>query len=218
MMYTKEMLNGLAKCWTLVFIVALCVMPKHCYAKTVRQLWLGMPQSVVPYLDANMRMQCADFYDMHSGTSTDNQLGGKTRIDTLTTEYLSATLSDASDIQMRLLPVAGSPDSLLCVVRSWIAPERESEVRLYNQDWQPVGNSITFSLSQFVSRPDTMTEARFSYLLSCLDPVMYSATLSVVDQSLSVEVSAVVACPEDKEALNAVLVQRKFNWDGIKFK
>lgn len=217
MKHTGKKMNSMAICC--VFVLAtLFIGAGHCRAKTMRQLWLSMPQSVLPYLDDNMRVQCADFYDMHSGASTDNQLGGKTRIDTLTAEFLSATLTDASAMQMRLLPVAGSSDSLLCVVRSWAGPERESEVRMYNQNWQPVGESITFSLSQFVSRPDTMPEARFGYLLSCLDPVMYSATLSAADQSLCVDVCTVVANPEDREALKAILVQRKFNWNGISFK
>ena len=45
---------------------------------------------------------------MHADAQTDNALKGKSRIDTLTSTFLAATLSKAHTLQMKLLPAAGA--------------------------------------------------------------------------------------------------------------
>ena len=86
----------------------LLLLPLTVGAQTVRDLWLSMPTSLAPYLSTSLRTQCLDFYDMHTDAQTDNALKGKSRIDTLTSTFLAATLSKAHTLQMKLLPASGS--------------------------------------------------------------------------------------------------------------
>ena len=86
----------------------LLLLPLTVGAQTVRDLWLSMPPSFAPYLSTSLRTQCLDFYDMHTDAQTDNALKGKSRIDTLTSTFLAATLSKAHTLQMKLLPASGS--------------------------------------------------------------------------------------------------------------
>lgn len=86
----------------------LLLLPLTVGAQTVRDLWLSMPPSLAPYLSTSLRTQCLDFYDMHTDAQTDNALKGKSRIDTLTSTFLAATLSKAHALQMKLLPASGS--------------------------------------------------------------------------------------------------------------
>lgn len=86
----------------------LLLLPLTVGAQTVRDLWLSMPPSLAPYLSTSLRTQCLDFYDMHTDAQTDNALKGKSRIDTLTSTFLAATLSKAHTLQMKLLPASGS--------------------------------------------------------------------------------------------------------------
>ena len=204
----------------------LLLLPLTIGAQTVRDLWLSMPPSLAPYLSTSLRTQCLDFYDMHTDAQTDNALKGKSRIDTLTSTFLAATLSKAHTLQMKLLPAAGSAsssslsscDSVLCVVRSWDGPKRDSEVQLFDRQWKPLQAPLTFSADSFVCRPDTMSEERFSRLVAMLDPIMFSVSLSPAENVLLVKLSPVVPNPGDEKAIEQILVQRKLKWDGKTFK
>lgn len=214
----------------------LLLLPLTVGAQTVRDLWLSMPPSLAPYLSTSLRTQCLDFYDMHTDAQTDNALKGKSRIDTLTSTFLAATLSKAHTLQMKLLPASGSAsglgsslgsgsssslsscDSVLCVVRSWDGPKRDSEVQLFDRQWKPLLAPLTFSADSFVCRPDTMSEERFSRLVTMLDPIMFSVSLSPAENVLLVKLSPVVPNPEDEKAIEQILVQRKLKWDGKTFK
>lgn len=262
----------------------LLLLPLTVGAQTVRDLWLSMPPSFAPYLSTSLRTQCLDFYDMHTDAQTDNALKGKSRIDTLTSTFLAATLSKAHTLQMKLLPASGSGlgaasasasgsgsalgaslgssmvsgsgssigsasglgsslgsgssigsassmvsgsvsssslsscDSVLCVVRSWDGPKRDSEVQLFDRQWKPLQAPLTFSADSFVCRPDTMSEERFSRLVALLDPIMFSVSLSPAENVLLVKLSSVVPNPDDEKAIEQILVQRKLKWDGKTFK
>ena len=264
----------------------LLLLPLTVGAQTVRDLWLSMPPSLAPYLSTSLRTQCLDFYDMHTDAQTDNALKGKSRIDTLTSTFLAATLSKAHTLQMKLLPASGSGsgsgsasasasgsgsalgsslgsgsgssmgsassmvsasgssigsgsslvsasgssigsgsssslsscDSVLCVVRSWDGPKRDSEVQLFDRQWKPLQAPLTFSVDSFVCRPDTMSEERFSRLVALLDPIMFSVSLSPAENVLLVKLSPVVPNPDDEKAIEQILVQRKLKWDGKTFK
>ena len=270
----------------------LLLLPLTVGAQTVRDLWLSMPTSLAPYLSTSLRTQCLDFYDMHTDAQTDNALKGKSRIDTLTSTFLAATLSKAHTLQMKLLPASGSGlgsasasasgsgsalgsslgsgsgssmgsassmvsasgssigsgssmvsasgssigsgsslgsgsasssslsscDSVLCVVRSWDGPKRDSEVQLFDRQWKPLQAPLTFSADSFVCRPDTMSEERFSRLVALLDPIMFSVSLSPAENVLLVKISPVVPNPDDEKAIEQIFVQRKLKWDGKTFK
>lgn len=224
----------------------LLLLPLTVGAQTVRDLWLSMPPSLAPYLNTSLRTQCLDFYDMHTDAQTDNALKGKSRIDTLTSTFLAATLSKAHTLQMKLLPASGSGsgsasgsasglgssmvsgsgsssslsscDSVLCVVRSWDGPKRDSEVQLFDRQWKPIQAPLTFSADSFVCRPDTMSEERFSRLVAMLDPIMFSVSLSPAENVLLVKLSPIVPNPEDEKAIEQILVQRKLKWNGKTFK
>ena len=111
-----------------------------------------------------------------------------------------------------------SCDSVLCVVRSWDGPKRDSEVQLFDRQWKPLQAPLTFSADSFVCRPDTMSEERFSRLVALLDPIMFSVSLSPAENVLLVKLSPVVPNPDDEKAIEQILVQRKLKWDGKTFK
>lgn len=111
-----------------------------------------------------------------------------------------------------------SCDSVLCVVRSWDGPKRDSEVQLFDRQWKPLQAPLTFSADSFVCRPDTMSEERFSRLVAMLDPIMFSVSLSPAENVLLVKLSPVVPNPEDEKAIEQILVQRKLKWNGKTFK
>lgn len=200
----------------LVFLfTAALLSPLPVMAKSVKELWLAMPEDMVPYLGKEKRQECLDFMQMGVKAEADNALGGKSVVDTLTADYLQATLSRSLTLQMKRLPVDGR-DSLLCVVRTIHGPEPESMVEFYSQEWERLGG-MQFLVDDLVQRPDTMSTQRFRELLLLFDPGLVCASLVPDSDELEVSVRAVNVTAEEAEELKAIILQRKFKWNGTEF-
>jgi hypothetical protein len=198
---------------------SLCAM-----AQSMRMLWIEIPDSITPYLNRGLRTELADYVDMHVKSHTQNLLKGETILDSLTNEYLDVRLSPASRLQIRRLPYKGvadhNNDSILCAVTTLYGPEPESTVRFYNLEWKPVKTPVfnTPSIDELTLRPDSMTAERFAELRDMIDPMMVCAQLAPADNSLTVSLSMPLITNEDKQSLKAIILQRKYNWNGENFK
>ena len=194
-------------------------------AKSLRDMWIAMPDSLVPTLDANMRLEMVELHDMQVKAEVKSLLDSDCVLDTLTSDYLQVATSKAAFVQMKMLPQVGG-DSILCMVKTFAAPEKESDVRFYRQDWSEItpGQSQMFSIgnlsslpNRLVAKPDTMSESRFEELKLMVEPKMYSAELSIRDNSIIFQLSLPLVSNDEKKHLNAILMQRKFKWNGEMF-
>ena len=184
-------------------------------AQTVGELWVSMPDSLMPVLTAKQRADVVNKDNIALSVPTTNALGGTSRVDTLSADYLSVHVSDVSSAQMRLLPTTGG-DTLVCLVRTWLGPEAESSVGVYTKDWRQM-SFPAFCISDFVHRPDTMDTRKYDELLRVLDPYTFSVQLSPDALTLTVSAHAVTVTADEKKMLEAVFVQRKYNWNGRDF-
>ena len=73
-------------------------------AQSLRDLWIQMPDSIVAYLDMNMRTEMADFYQMKMKSSSKNMLEGSSTIDSLTSDYAHVQLNSNTTLQIKKLP------------------------------------------------------------------------------------------------------------------
>ena len=190
-------------------------------ARSMKDLLVSMPDSLLPYLDKNLRQEMPELQEMGVKAEVKNLLGENSVMDTLTTDFLQIRMSKLSTLQMKRLPAAeAGSDSLLCVVKTFAGPEKESELYFFDQNWKPVDvdfdlNSLAASL---VQKPDTMSEERFVELKKMIEPQMVSATLLQHENAMVVRLSLPLLSADDKKAVNAIKLQRKFNWDGKTFK
>ncbi len=201
-------------------------------AKSMKDLLVSMPDSLMPTLDRNLRLEFAELQEMGMKAEVKNRLGEMSVMDTLTSDFVQIRMSKASTLQMKKLPADGG-DSLLCVVRTFAGPEKESVLGLYDQDWNQKksdhlflpkqkdiasSNGGTLSLSglssYLIQKPDTMEEERFARLESMIEPRMVSAMLFQHDDSIVVRLASPLLSAEDKKAVLVIKMQRKFNWNG----
>ncbi len=204
-------------------------------AKSMKDLLVSMPDSLVPYLDKNLRLEFAELQEIGVKAEVKNLLGENSVMDTLTADFVQIRLSQAATMQIKKLPWLGAPvsgdassvatDSLLCMVRTFAAPEKESEVYLYRQDWQPLdasrlfdGKSLAGLAESLVQKSDTMSLERFLELKKMVEPQMVSAMLFEHENSIVVRLALPLLSAEDKKAVNIIKLQRKFNWNGKVFK
>lgn len=196
---------------------------------SLRDVWLSMPDGMIPYLNKNLRLEHLDFVDMGVKSEVNHQLNGVSVMDTLTADYTHITLSKSSSLELRLLPVNDST-KIICMVRTFKAPAEESEIRFYDTDWNLLtddyglekiknqdNTDTEFLLSSFVQRPDTLSTERFEELCKLIEPVMVSASFDVAEPVLTFRLSVPLAVPDDHEQLKSILRPRRFKWDGKVF-
>lgn len=191
-------------------------------AKSLRDLWVSMPDSLLPTFSKNLRLEFVELEDMGVKPEVSNLLGNNCLMDTLSNNYLQLTTSRQSVLQMRMLPMEMG-DSVLCVVKTFSAPEKESDVRFYDQNWHEISYKSLIDADvwridrYFKQRPDTMSTEKYEEMFRMVEPVMVSANLSPDDETLTFSLSLPLVSKEEKEALNALIVQRKFKWGGKRF-
>lgn len=191
-------------------------------AKSLRELWVNMPDTLLPAFNKNLRLEFADLLDMGVKPEVKNLLGEECQMDTLTADYLRLSTSTSGSIQLKLLRQDGG-DSLLCVVKTFAGPEKESEVKFFDQSWkemdgvQYLPTDVGQVKRYLQSKPDTMTDARYEELSRMIEPVMWYASLSEKDEVISFGVSLPLLPNAEKVQVNAILMQRKFKWNGKRF-
>ena len=153
----------------------LCLMTNiRVSAKTIKEIWTSLPDSMIVYLNRDIRAECINLLDMGMKAEVANKLGGKTRIDTLTSNFISVALTESSNMQIKLLPTQN--DTVICVVHTYSAPLPESSVALYTQKWEKISD-ITFNMDSLTIKPDTMEQSEYENIKRYMDPFLISARL-----------------------------------------
>jgi hypothetical protein len=108
---------------------------------TLRDVFRQMPDSLMPTLTQNNRLDFLDFIDAGMKAEVKNRLGGTSVMMTLTADSLSLQVSPALRVDMLLLPLAEPIDSMNQVVvvgETFLADSvyGETAVRYFSTDWK----------------------------------------------------------------------------------
>ena len=109
----------------------------------LRTLFAEMPDTIIPYLTRNNRLDLMDFMDSNMKAEVTNAFGGKTQMTVLTSDTISIQLTEASKIDLYLmqLPAVAPIDSCshaIMVVRT-VGLEQEyteTEMEFYSCTWR----------------------------------------------------------------------------------
>ena len=186
--------------------------------QTLRDMWVSMPDTLVPYLDKSMRLSLIDYYDISSKADIKNALDGTSRLDSLSTDYLSAKLNDSATLQIALLPTSDG-DTLACVIKTFYTPEADSDVSIYTRSWQ-LKEQIKMPADSLYSRPDTMATEHFEQLKGLISPELVGATISSNEEgrTLTFCLSIPFIYKDEEDAMKSILKQINLKWNGKRFK
>ena len=111
-------------------------------ARTPMREWLAaMPDSVMPLLVKNRRLDLIDFYDARMEAVVTNLLDGKSRLETLTEDFAKIGYTGASDVTMKLLAVNDTTD-ILCMVTTMKSKGKatvaDSRIAFFDEQWNPL--------------------------------------------------------------------------------
>ena len=120
---------------------------------SLKDVFKQMPDSLMPYLTLNNRLDFIDFMDSHMKASVSNMTGGTSEMTALTDDSLSIRMSDALRVDMLLLTLDEPVDSISQVVvfvETFLADSiyGESVCKTFTVDWKPVTRDMPFNAAQ----------------------------------------------------------------------
>lgn len=172
-------------------------------SKNIKDMWLSMPDTIIPYLTNNHRIELIDYWNMNVSPDVKNNLGGTTKLDTITSDYLQISVNSSTVFQMKMISINGE-DSVLCLLKTYGEEYKESTLDIYNQEWKKL-NTFDFNnknwANTYLTKPDTMSNERFNEIKLYADPVMIYAELSPTNDSIKTSISVPLLRKEELKAL-----------------
>ena len=108
---------------------------------SLRQLFIEMPDSIIPYLSHNNRLDLLDFMDSNMKSEVTNDFGGKSVMTVLTEDSISVQLNELNKAKILLLESTLPVDSSNCVIALirtiYIDNEQmETDLKYYSVKWR----------------------------------------------------------------------------------
>ena len=113
----------------------------------VGPLFKAMPDSLLPYLTTNNRLDMLDFMEVKMKAEVTKLLEGKSEMTALTSDSLSIRMSDVLRIDMKVVSVPEPVDSstqVIRVVRTYQLNDKQSErvVDVYSTSWRRLSSVV----------------------------------------------------------------------------
>ncbi len=126
---------------------------------TMASLFKAMPDSLMPYLSHNNRLDMVDFMEAKMKAEVTNELEGTSMMTFLSSDSLSLQPSDVLRVDMKMLSSSAPADSahvFVQVWRSYVLNEKQAEriVDVYTSAWQHV--SLQVEQSSLLRRDDDL--------------------------------------------------------------
>ena len=177
-------------------------------ATTIKELWIAAPDSLFPYLDKAKRLELVDVKE------TKNKLDGISKLDTLTSSFMQVSLNKLTQVLMKLVPVDG--DTLICMVKTYMLPESDSEVVFYDTNWR-LKRRVALDWRNYVAKADTMSNETFKRKIESLKLAFVKATINADNNLMDLEVEAPLQPKEEKTDLSAILqINVKVELESVK--
>ena len=180
-------------------------------AQSLREVWIEMPDSVLPYLSKSQRTELVDYVDMKADPAVLNAFGDSVRIERMTNNYLLVKTSKVTRLEIKLLD-----NNTLALVQTWKAPAAESKLSLFDLQWQPKEAVVEYN--ENIVKPDTMTDEEFNDLKSLMYPRLKEYRLSPENNSLSVSWNYPLLSKKELKRMVDLLKPQVLNWTGRDFR
>ena len=110
----------------------------------IRDAFREMPDSLMPYLSKNNRLDFIDFLDSGMKAEVRNQLGGTSEMLSIGADSLSIQMNPSLRVDMIAI------DSVVAVVETFLVDSiyGESRVHYYSATWQPIAQPVLTEAQQ----------------------------------------------------------------------
>ena len=101
---------------------------------TMSEALKSMPDSLMPYLTHNNRLDCIDFCEANMKAEVRNVFEGKSELLKLTTNYALFRMNDAASVECCMLEARGQ--YVICMIQTYGTDLRESVISFYTTSWK----------------------------------------------------------------------------------
>ena len=180
-------------------------------AQSLREVWIEMPDSILPYLSKSQRTELADYVEMKAEPAVLSTFGDSVRIERMTNNYLLLKANEATRLEIKLLD-----NNTLALVQTWMAPAAESKLRLFNLQWQPKEAVVAYKVN--IVKPDSMSDEDFADLKTLMSPRLKEYRSSADNNSMSVSWNYPLLSKKEVKRVTELLKPQVLNWTGKDFR
>ena len=131
--------------WMMAMLFATITGQASAQELKMRDVFKQMPDSIMPYLSQNNRLDFIDFLDSGMAAVVRNELGGSSEMTTLADDSLTIEMSEALTTDLLLLPLAEPQDSMtqvVVMVETFLVDSiyGESHISYFTPAWQPLSS------------------------------------------------------------------------------
>ena len=104
----------------------------------IREVFKQMPDSLLPYLTNNNRLDMMDFMDAKMKAAVDNMLGGESEMTFLSDDSLCIKMSDAMTLELKLQ--TENNEQIVLMKRTYQTAKRQKEILInrFSSSWRPI--------------------------------------------------------------------------------
>ena len=186
---------------------------------TMRQWLVAMPDSVMPLLTKNNRLDFIDFYDAKMEAVATNRMEGKSRMDVLTDDFIRINYTKTTDVEMKLLPLNDTTD-ILCMVTTVKASVNDSRIAFFDAQWQPLDATTYINEPRMEDFRSTMQGDSAAWAWSKLDIFFRTYHLSAEETGLKCVLTTTDYLSEEDRAEVAPYLRQApitYLWNDGKF-
>lgn len=200
----------------------------------MRDVFAQMPDSLLPAVTKNNRLDCIDFIENGLEAKVRNAFDDYVALEALTPDYARFRTSAAAVLELKLLPQTDSTQ-VLCAVTTVECGEagsptriEDSSIRFYADDWTAATADLQGAAAAVERCADSLDfftddvpdSLRFSYdqaKASARDFHPVRMSLAADDDSLTLTLQTGQMAVDEKRALNGRLRPVRLLWDGRRF-
>lgn len=189
--------------------------------KTIKDVFMAMPDSIIPYINAAQRAELCKFSGAGDTLKIKSALNGEVFIDSISNTFARIMLNSATDLQLKLLPASDSAQ-IICAVKTLRKPVADSSIKFYTTGWSvingtfglPDRNDTEAMLDCLTARPDTMSNDRYDELRRKIEPVIVSIDIANSGSDFTYRLSLPLLNKKEQDEMKAIIKQKSFNWGG----
>lgn len=199
--------SNMTRRYILIMLCLLSGMMSLYAQKTMRDVWLSMPEQYAPYLTESMRVRMLETVEEGLPEKTDNLLKGTCQLERITDDYLRAVIGKTTRVELKLFKTDAG-ETRLCAVKTLVAGVSESIVQIGLPNWTEMKTvTLTDNLQAFL--PDTLSQEMQEKAALLVFPIATTVNLSEQDSVFVEQVSLPEMSKEDKQWLNNLLTTRR---------
>ena len=193
----------------------------------MRDVFAAMPDSVLPMVTKNNRLDCIDFIENNMEARVRNKVDTYVTLEALTSDYARFRTSEASVMELKLLPTSDST-AVLCIVTtaesgkdSTALRVEDSNIRFLTADWTPLSVPVHVeipSLDAFFYASDSSHDATLEQARSSLaDFHPLRMQLAPDENTLTLTLQTSRQTKAEKAAIGDLVHPVVLRWNGSTF-